>query len=48
MTGSRRGTGGAVTIKDSGWEFSFVVYNRNYYPDQEEKNRDVLGRWTLW
>lgn len=42
MTGSKRGTGGAVTVKDSGWEFSFMVYDRNYYPDQEEKNRDVL------
>ena len=42
MTGSKRGTGGAVTVKDSGWEFSFMVYDRNYYPDQEEKNRDCL------
>ena len=42
MTGSRSGTGGAITLKDSGWEISFVIYDRDYYPDQREKNRDVL------
>lgn len=41
-TGSKRGTGGAITLKDSPWEFSFAVYDRDYFPDQKEKNRDVL------
>ncbi len=42
MTGSRRGTSGAITIQDSGWKFSFMAYDQNYFPDQKEKNRDVL------
>jgi oleate hydratase len=40
MTGSKSGTGGAITIKDSGWGISFAIYDRNYFPDQG--NRDVL------
>lgn len=42
MTGSKSGTGGAITIMDSGWEISLVIYDRDYYPDQKEKSRDVL------
>lgn len=40
MTGSKSGTGGAITIKDSGWGISFALYDREYFPDQG--NRDVL------
>ena len=40
MTGSKSGTGGAITIKDSGWGISFVIYDRDYFPDQGTK--DVL------
>lgn len=42
MTGSKSGTGGGITFMDSGWEMSLVIYDRDYYPDQREKNRDVL------
>ncbi len=42
MTGSKSGTGGGITFMDSGWEMSLVIYDREYYPDQAEKNRDVL------
>ena len=42
MTGSRRGTGGCITVMDSGWEFSFVVYDRDYFPNQVANNEDVL------
>lgn len=42
MTGSRSGTGGGITFMDSGWEMSLVIYDREYYPEQKEKNRDVL------
>lgn len=42
MTGSKRGTGGGITFMDSGWEMSLVIYDREYYPEQAEKNRDVL------
>jgi len=40
MTGSKSGTGGAITIRDSGWGISFAIYDRDYFPDQG--NRDVL------
>lgn len=42
MTGSKSGTGGGITFMDSGWEMSLVIYDRDYYSDQKEKNRDVL------
>ena len=42
MTGSKSGTGGAITIKDSGWEISMVIYDREYFPGQKEKNEDVM------
>ena len=42
MTGSPSGTGGAVTLKDSGWEMSLVFYDRDYFPRQRENNEDVL------
>ncbi len=42
MTGSKSGTGGGITFMDSGWEMSLVIYDRDYFPDQREKNRDVL------
>lgn len=40
-TGSPRGTGGCVTIMDSGWEISFMAYDRDYFPGQETNNEDV-------
>ena len=42
ITGSRSGTGGAITLKDSPWEFSFVIYDRDYFPNQRDLNADVL------
>ena len=33
MTGDKAGTGGAITIIDSSWKISFVLYGR-YFPDQ--------------
>jgi oleate hydratase len=32
-TGNKAGTGGAITIVDSSWKISFVLYGR-YFPDQ--------------
>jgi len=32
-TGDRAGTGGAITIVDSSWKISFVLYSK-YFPDQ--------------
>lgn len=41
-TGSKPGTGGCITVKDSGWEMSLVLYDRDYFPNQKENNEDVL------
>lgn len=42
LTGSKSGTGGAITMKDSGWEISLMLYDRDYFPNQRENNEDVL------
>jgi len=42
MTGSPSGTGGCITLKDSGWEMSFMFYDREYFPKQKANNEDVL------
>ena len=48
LTGSRAGTGSGITIRDSGWGITCETYNRSYYLDQNEKNRDVLFGCTLY
>ena len=40
MTGSKSGTGGCITIKDSSWDINGAFYDREYFPDQG--NRDVF------
>ncbi len=42
LTGSKPGTGGCITMKDSGWEISLVLYDRDYFPNQRKNNEDVL------
>jgi len=42
MTGSKSGTGGCITVKDSGWEISLMFYDREYFPNQRNNNEDVL------
>jgi oleate hydratase len=42
-TGDRAGTGGAITIVDSSWKISFVLYSK-YFPDQPA---DVNVLWAL-
>lgn len=42
LTGSPSGTGGAITMKDSGWEVSLMLYDRDYFPNQRANNEDVL------
>lgn len=34
LTGSKAGTGGAVSIKDSSWEIGFILHHKPFYPDQ--------------
>jgi len=41
-TGDRAGTGGAITIVDSSWKISFVLYSK-YFPDQPA---DVNVLWA--
>lgn len=42
LTGSKPGTGGAMTIRDAGWEPTLMLYDRDYFPNQRENNEDVL------
>ena len=42
MMGSPAGTGGVVTLRDSGWEMSLMFYDRDCFPHQRENNEDVL------
>lgn len=42
LTGSKSGTGGCITVKDSGWEISLMFYDRQYFPNQEKNKEDVL------
>ena len=42
LTGSKPGTGGCITMKDSGWEMSLMLYDRDYFPNQRANNEDCL------
>lgn len=42
LTGSKPGTGGCITVKDSGWEISLILYDRDYFPNQRANNEDCL------
>lgn len=48
LTGSKAGTGASIAIRDSDWGLTVEMYNRNYYPDQEETNRDVFFGYGLY
>ena len=48
MTGSKAGTGGCMTIKDSGWEMSLFLYDRDYFPNQRANNEDVAWGYGLF
>jgi oleate hydratase len=41
LTGSKAGTGGAVTLRDSSWDISFVLHHKPFFPDQAD-DEDVL------
>jgi oleate hydratase len=42
MSGSKAGTGGAITIKDSNWGISFVLHHKPFFPGQPD---DVEVFW---
>ena len=39
---SKPGTGGCITVKDSGWEMILMLYDRDYFPNQRANNEDCL------
>lgn len=47
-TGSRPGTGGCITVMDSGWDLSLFVYDRDYFPNQKANNEDVMFCYGLF
>ena len=47
-TGSRPGTGGCITVMDSGWDLSLFVYDRDYFPNQRANNEDVMFCYGLF
>lgn len=36
MSGSKAGTGGLITFKDSSWDISFELHHKPFYPDQAD------------
>lgn len=41
LTGSKAGTGGAITLRDSAWSISFVLHHKPFFPNQAD-DEDVL------
>lgn len=41
LTGSKAGTGGAITLRDSAWDISFVLHHKPFFLDQAD-DEDVL------
>jgi oleate hydratase len=41
LTGSKAGTGGAISIKDSAWEIGLILHHKPFFPDQAE-DEDVF------
>lgn len=46
VSGDRRGTGGAVTVKDSSWDLGFIIHSKPFFPNQPE-NVDVFWGYGL-
>lgn len=36
MTGTKAGTAGAISVKDSNWEMGFILHHKPFFPDQED------------
>ena len=41
LTGSKAGTGGAISIKDSSWEIGFILHHKPFFRDQAD-DEDVF------
>jgi len=46
ISGDKRGTGGGVTVKDSGWDLGFIIHGKPFYPNQPD-NTDVFWAYGL-
>lgn len=43
LTGSKAGTGGAISIKDSSWEMGFILHHKPFFPDQADDEEVFWG-----
>lgn len=43
LTGSKAGTGGAISLEDSSWEIGFILHHKPFYPDQAEDEEVFWG-----
>ena len=43
LTGSKAGTGGAISIEDSSWEIGFILHHKPFYPDQADDEEVFWG-----
>lgn len=46
VSGDMRGTGGPVTVKDSGWNLAFIIHSKPFFPNQSE-NVDVFWAYGM-
>jgi oleate hydratase len=46
VSGDKRGTGGGVTVKGSGWDLGFIIHSKPFYPNQPD-NVDVFWAYGL-
>jgi len=46
VSGDKRGTGGGITVKDSGWDLGFIIHSKPFFPNQPN-NADVFWAYGL-
>lgn len=47
LTGSKAGTGGGITIKDSSWGLGIILHHKPFFPDQAD-DEDVFWGYGLF
>jgi oleate hydratase len=43
LSGSKAGTSGAISIKDSAWELGFILHHKPFFPDQADDEEVFWG-----
>ncbi|WP_370677195.1 oleate hydratase [Pleomorphomonas sp. PLEO] len=43
LTGSKAGTGGAISIKDSAWQIGLILHHKPFYPGQADDEEVLWG-----